>query len=204
MNNRPAVKLLKFISTQKLHFGPSSSSSASCGLLLTLAPHLHWGRGRVSHRKLDRHRNLHTTSATPTPSLPAPPPHASLAARCVAKLPPSLIPYAHLARIDKPAGTWLLLLPCTWSMSMAAFATPELTLLETARMAALFGVGAFLMRGAGCTINDLWDRDLDKLVERTRGRPLASGAISPFQALVFLGGQLSCGLAVLTQLNLYR
>lgn len=87
---------------------------------------------------------------------------------------------------------------------MAAFATPELTLLETARMAALFGVGAFLMRGAGCTINDLWDRDLDKLVERTRGRPLASGAISPFQALVFLGGQLSCGLAVLTQLNLYR
>ncbi|KAJ3053101.1 Para-hydroxybenzoate--polyprenyltransferase, mitochondrial precursor (PHB:polyprenyltransferase) [Rhizophlyctis rosea] len=68
---------------------------------------------------------------------------------------------------------------------------------------ALFGVGALVMRGAGCTINDMWDRDIDKKVERTRSRPLASGAITPFKALVFLGAQLSVGLAILTQLNWY-
>jgi len=67
----------------------------------------------------------------------------------------------------------------------------------------LFGVGALIMRGAGCTINDLWDRNLDKAVARTRSRPLANGDITPTQAIVFLGGQLSMGLAVLTQLDTY-
>jgi 4-hydroxybenzoate polyprenyltransferase len=71
------------------------------------------------------------------------------------------------------------------------------------QLAALFGVGAFVMRGAGCTINDLWDRKYDAKVERTLNRPLASGQITPFQALVFLGGQLTCGLGVLLQLNPY-
>lgn len=89
---------------------------------------------------------------------------------------------------------------------------------------ALFGIGAFIMRGAGCTVNDLWDRNLDKAVgelfhpfvvvsrdkirflpaARTKQRPIANGDISPKQAIAFLGGQLSLGLAVLTQLNLYR
>ncbi|KAG8759560.1 Para-hydroxybenzoate--polyprenyltransferase, mitochondrial precursor (PHB:polyprenyltransferase) [Serendipita sp. 396] len=68
---------------------------------------------------------------------------------------------------------------------------------------ALFGIGALLMRGAGCTINDLWDRNLDKGVERTRSRPLASGALTVPQAVGFLGLQLAGGLAVLTQLNWY-
>ncbi|GAA94155.1 uncharacterized protein L969DRAFT_93537 [Mixia osmundae IAM 14324] len=68
---------------------------------------------------------------------------------------------------------------------------------------ALFGTGALVMRGAGCTINDLWDRDIDSLVDRTRARPLASGATTPFKALCFLCAQLSVGLAILTQLNLY-
>jgi 4-hydroxybenzoate polyprenyltransferase len=67
----------------------------------------------------------------------------------------------------------------------------------------LFGTGAFIMRGAGCTINDMWDRRLDANVSRTRTRPLASGAVTPFQALVFTGVQLSAGLAVLLQLNWY-
>ena len=62
-------------------------------------------------------------------------------------------------------------------------------------------IGAFVMRGAGCTINDMWDKDFDKDVERTKNRPLASGRIAPFQALTFLGGQLSLGLGVLLQLN---
>ena len=59
------------------------------------------------------------------------------------------------------------------------------------------------MRGAGCTINDLWDRDIDKQVERTRSRPLAAGTVTPLAALVFLGAQLSASLAILLQLNLY-
>jgi 4-hydroxybenzoate polyprenyltransferase len=67
----------------------------------------------------------------------------------------------------------------------------------------LFGVGAFVMRGAGCTINDLWDRSIDRKVSRTQLRPLASGAISPTHAIAWLGFQLSIGLAVLLQLNMY-
>lgn len=68
---------------------------------------------------------------------------------------------------------------------------------------ALFGIGALVMRGAGCTVNDMWDVKYDKAVERTKTRPLARGDVSQFQALTFLGGQLSLGLAVLTQLNWY-
>ncbi|TFY79994.1 hypothetical protein EWM64_g4016 [Hericium alpestre] len=67
----------------------------------------------------------------------------------------------------------------------------------------LFGLGALVMRGAGCTVNDMWDRNLDKAVERTKTRPLASGEISSRQAFMFLGVQLAAGLGVLTQLNWY-
>ncbi|KAI8918777.1 UbiA prenyltransferase family, partial [Entophlyctis helioformis] len=75
--------------------------------------------------------------------------------------------------------------------------------LTTAGMLALFGTGALVMRGAGCIVNDLWDRDIDKRVERTRTRPLAAGDISPARAVVFLGANLVVGLGVLTQLNMY-
>ncbi|KAI9209655.1 para-hydroxybenzoate-polyprenyltransferase [Polychytrium aggregatum] len=112
-------------------------------------------------------------------------------------------PYLFLARVDKPAGTYLLLLPCFWSIAMATYATPAISMGEMAYMMSLFSVGAFVMRGAGCTINDMWDRKIDKLVERTKVRPIASGQVSMFQALTFLGCQLSTGLAVLTQLNWY-
>jgi 4-hydroxybenzoate polyprenyltransferase len=114
-------------------------------------------------------------------------------------LPQSIKPYAKLARIDRPIGTMLLLWPCWWSIGLA---TPSGNLPDL-KLALLFGVGAFVMRGAGCTINDLWDRQYDAKVERTLNRPLASGQITPFQALIFLGGQLSCGLGVLLQLNTY-
>lgn len=102
-------------------------------------------------------------------------------------------------RLDKPIGTWLLYLPCTWSIGLAAEAgcLPDLSML------ALFGTGAVLMRGAGCTINDMWDRDYDKKVERTASRPIAAGEVSRFQSLVFLGGQLSLALGVLLCLNYY-
>ena len=111
-------------------------------------------------------------------------------------LPAAAVPYAQLARWDRPIGTWLLLWPCAWSVALAAppGAMPDVPLI------ALFGVGAFAMRGAGCTINDLWDRDIDRQVERTRLRPLASGALSPVQALAFLGAQLGAGLGVLLTL----
>ncbi|GAA6004633.1 hypothetical protein JCM10207_000962 [Rhodosporidiobolus poonsookiae] len=111
-------------------------------------------------------------------------------------------PYLSLARMDKPIGTWLLYWPCAWGITMAAYssALPPST---WAWNLALFGTGAVVMRGAGCTINDMWDRNIDKKVDRTKMRPLASGEVTPFQALTFLGGQLSLGLAVLTQLNWY-
>ncbi|PCH41299.1 4-hydroxybenzoate polyprenyl transferase [Wolfiporia cocos MD-104 SS10] len=120
----------------------------------------------------------------------------------VEHLPAKMRPYLYLARVDKPIGTWLLFYPCTWSITMASYAlqtpfTVPLTYIS------LFGIGAFVMRGAGCTINDMWDRNLDKAVARTKERPLARGDITPIQAVGFLGLQLSAGLAVLTQLNWY-
>ncbi|KAL4433055.1 hypothetical protein ABPG77_006482 [Micractinium sp. CCAP 211/92] len=115
------------------------------------------------------------------------------------RLPASWVPYAQLMRLEKPIGTWLLAWPCFWSISLAA---PPGTLPDL-RLLALFGAGAVLLRGAGCTVNDLWDRELDRQVERTRGRPLAAGTVTPARAVAFLGAQLSAGLAILLQLNPY-
>lgn len=112
-------------------------------------------------------------------------------------LPPSLRPYARLARLDKPIGTFLLLHPCLWSTAMASAplgSMPDLSL------CAMFGVGSFIMRGAGCTINDMWDSQYDRSVERTRSRPLASGELTYKQAWAFLALQLSGGLGVLLSL----
>ncbi|XP_017036968.1 4-hydroxybenzoate polyprenyltransferase, mitochondrial [Drosophila kikkawai] len=134
-------------------------------------------------------RSLATTSSSATaPEKPRTPLEELVAA---AK------PYAQLMRIDRPIGTYLLFWPCAWSIALSADAGcwPDLTMLG------LFGTGALIMRGAGCTINDLWDKDIDAKVERTRTRPLASGQISQFDAIVFLSAQLSLGLLVLVQLN---
>jgi 4-hydroxybenzoate polyprenyltransferase len=114
----------------------------------------------------------------------------------VARLPAAWRPYALLARVDRPIGAWLLFLPGLWAIALYA---PSWA--EGARLTLLFLLGAFVTRGAGCVVNDLWDRDLDKQVERTRGRPLASGAVTPWQALWFLAGLSAVGLAVLLQLN---
>jgi len=115
----------------------------------------------------------------------------------VARLPAAWRPYALLARLDRPIGSWLLFLPGLWAFAIAA---PDWV--EGARLTLLFGLGAVAMRGAGCVVNDLWDRDIDRKVERTRGRPLAAGTVTPFQALVFLAGLCTVGLLVLVQLNL--
>jgi 4-hydroxybenzoate polyprenyltransferase len=108
-------------------------------------------------------------------------------------------PYLRLARLDRPIGSWLLLLPCWWSSALAAIAAgwrvPNLSHI------ALFFIGAFAMRGAGCTWNDIVDRDLDGAVERTRSRPIPSGQVSVTQAAVFLIAQSLVGLAVLLAFN---
>ncbi|KAM9330513.1 4-hydroxybenzoate polyprenyltransferase, mitochondrial [Gastrophryne carolinensis] len=121
------------------------------------------------------------------------------AAAVVQSMPGNVQPYLRLMRLDKPIGTWLLYLPCTWSIALAADpgSLPDFYTLT------LFGTGAILMRGAGCTINDMWDKDFDKKVERTASRPIAAGDISQFQSLVFLGGQLSLALCLLLCLNNY-
>ncbi|KAG0362955.1 Para-hydroxybenzoate--polyprenyltransferase, mitochondrial precursor (PHB:polyprenyltransferase) [Gamsiella multidivaricata] len=118
------------------------------------------------------------------------------------RMPKSIQPYLYLTRIDKPIGTWLLYWPCAWGITMASYSA-HLPWTSTLYTIGLFGTGAIIMRGAGCTINDLWDRNIDKKVERTKVRPLASGAVTPSQAIAFLGLQLGAGLAVLTQLNMY-
>jgi 4-hydroxybenzoate polyprenyltransferase len=114
-------------------------------------------------------------------------------------LPVSAWPYAQLARWDRPIGWWLLLWPCWWSAALAAIAgdrgAPNVWHLF------LFLVGAIAMRGAGCTYNDLIDRDFDAHVERTRMRPLPSGQVTPLQALVFLALQALVGALVLFQFN---
>src|SRR4051812_49042604 len=104
-------------------------------------------------------------------------------------------PYLRLARLDRPIGSWLLLLPCWWSAALAAGIVRDITALPL--HLALFFLGAFAMRGAGCTWNDITDRDLDALVERTRSRPIPAGQVSVTGALIFLVVQALVGLAVL-------
>lgn len=111
--------------------------------------------------------------------------------------PACLRPYLRLARLDRPIGTWLLLLPCWWGLALASPGWPDPGDL------ALFAIGALVMRGAGCTINDLADRKIDPLVARTATRPIAGGQVSVLQALVFLGLLLLAGLLVLVQFNAF-
>ena len=110
-------------------------------------------------------------------------------------LPVRARPYARLARLDRPIGTWLLLFPAWWGIAFASKGWPDPGLLL------LFGLGALVMRGAGCTLNDIADRHYDGQVARTRLRPLPSGAVSVRQAILFLLLQLALGAAVLFSLN---
>jgi 4-hydroxybenzoate polyprenyltransferase len=114
----------------------------------------------------------------------------------VSRLPPAAAPFALLARLDRPIGAWLLFLPGLWSILLAG-APPG----RSAVLVALFGLGAVLMRGAGCVVNDIWDRDLDRRVARTIGRPLASGAVSLRGAVLFLAALCVPSLLILLTLN---
>jgi len=110
--------------------------------------------------------------------------------------PLSLRPYLRLMRLDRPIGTWLLLLPGWWSIALAAKDWPD------PRLLILFGIGAVVMRGAGCTFNDIVDRDFDGRVARTATRPIPSGAVTSRQAVLFLALQLAVGLIILLQFNM--
>ena len=113
----------------------------------------------------------------------------------IGALPPPLRPYASLMRLDRPIGTWLLYWPCAWSLALAGLQGRWDLFLWLA-------LGAFAMRSAGCVYNDFIDRDLDKSVERTRLRPLASGRVSVRSAWILIGLLCAIGLLVLLQLNL--
>ncbi len=114
----------------------------------------------------------------------------------ISKLPQWMQPYAYIARWDRPTGVWLLLMPSLWSIAAATEDLDRLVVISV-----LFLLGAILMRGAGCVINDMADEDIDKKVERTKGRPLASGQLSFNKSLVFLVIQLSLAFMILTQFN---
>ncbi len=114
-------------------------------------------------------------------------------------VPGPVRPYFKLARIDRPIGTWLLLLPAWWSIILASPGLPDAS--GTVTFFVLFGVGAVIMRGAGCTFNDIVDRDFDAKVARTRTRPVASGAIPVPRAIIFLILQLVAGLGILLSFN---
>src|SRR5476651_830986 len=108
-------------------------------------------------------------------------------------------PYLRLSRLDRPIGSWLLLMPCWWSAALAAGIAHDISRLPV--IIVLFFIGAFAMRGAGCTWNDLVDRDLDTKVERTRSRPIPSKQVTVAQAAIFMVAQALVGLLVLIQFN---
>jgi 4-hydroxybenzoate polyprenyltransferase len=114
----------------------------------------------------------------------------------VTLLPRSWLPWLLLARVDRPIGIWLLFLPGLWGILLSGAAPAT-----AVRLIVLFALGSAVMRAAGCVVNDLWDRDIDRMVARTAGRPLASGAVRPIHALAFLAILLLAGLLILLQLN---
>lgn len=113
--------------------------------------------------------------------------------------PPALLPYAQLMRLDRPIGWWLLLLPCWWGLALGQIAAGGG--MPNAWYASLFLAGAVIMRGAGCVLNDMADKEFDAAVERTRARPIASGRVSRRQAFIFMAALCLLGLVILLQFN---
>ncbi len=136
----------------------------------------------------------------PTQATPA----DAVAQTWVDRAPRPVQPYLRLMRLDRPIGTWLLFWPSAFGLALGAAAMGHgFEPWRDARLLALFAVGSVVMRGAGCTFNDIVDRDIDAQVARTRGRPIPSGAVSVKQASAFLAVQCLIGLLVLVQLNLF-
>lgn len=122
----------------------------------------------------------------------------------VDRAPPRAQPYLRLMRLDRPIGTWLLFWPCVFGLMLGATAGDRpFSSLRDWWLFVLFGLGSIVMRGAGCTYNDIVDRDIDAKVARTRGRPIPSGAVNLQEAWLFLVAQCAVGLLILLQLNLF-
>lgn len=129
-------------------------------------------------------------------------PADAAAADWVDRTPSQARPYLRLARLDRPIGAWLLFWPCVFGLVLGAIvAGRPFNELRDWWYVMLFGIGAIVMRGAGCTYNDIVDRDIDAQVARTRGRPIPSGAVTTRQAALFLAAQLIAGLLVLLMFN---
>jgi 4-hydroxybenzoate polyprenyltransferase len=129
-------------------------------------------------------------------------PADAVALTWVDNAPGAVRPYLRLMRLDRPIGTWLLFWPCVFGLVLGAIASErQFAGWHDLFMLVLFGTGSVLMRGAGCTYNDIVDRDIDASVARTRGRPIPSGAVSVREAWLFLGGQCLVGLLILLQFN---
>lgn len=110
-------------------------------------------------------------------------------------------PYLRLSRADRPAGTWLLLIPCWWGMFLALWSTGQEIDAGVIWLFFAFAFGAFLMRGAGCTWNDITDRDIDVQVARTRSRPIPSGQVTPKKAAVWMLVQVAFAFLILLTFN---
>lgn len=183
------------------HAGPVSlSSSRRYGYTATNSIQSAYRKSNITtHNRHPRRSALiisHAHSTTSQASVKCyTPPNKGL----ISFLPPSWIPYAELLRLDKPTGTYYLFFPCAYSTLLAASIAPSVPVWEVVGTTGLFFAGALIMRGAGCAINDLWDRNLDPHVERTKFRPIARGAISPGKAVLFTGSQLLAGLGILLQ-----
>ncbi len=135
----------------------------------------------------------------PTPAVPD-----AVPGNWVDRLAPAAArPYLRLARFDRPIGAWLLLFPCWWSLALAEHVNRSTmaSLWPSLGSAALFFIGANVMRGAGCTYNDIVDRDYDAGVARTRNRPIPSGQVTVRQAAIFMVALCLIGLLVLLQFN---
>ena len=112
------------------------------------------------------------------------------------------VPYLRLSRADRPAGTWLLLIPCWWGILLAANEKNNFGLvMSDFWLLIACTIGAFLMRGAGCTWNDILDKDFDKLVERTRSRPIPAGQITVIKAIIWMVIQALCAFMILLTFN---
>jgi 4-hydroxybenzoate polyprenyltransferase len=110
--------------------------------------------------------------------------------------------YLKLIRLNQPTGIWLLFLPCLFGIFLSLKTVPDISTFEITKIISLFFVGSVVMRSAGCVINDLFDKKFDEKILRTKNRPLASGKVSRFEALILLGLLLILGFAILLQFNL--
>lgn len=187
---------IAFIRTTAISNSHGTPKPGQPAYALRHARYLHPSTDKSSFAATAQTENL--TRPRPEPHLPAI--YEAPKTGLLSILPSSWVPYAELVRLDKPTGTYYLFFPCLFSTLLAApLAVPMATPLSVLGTSILFSSGALIMRGAGCTINDLWDRNLDPHVRRTRLRPIARGAVRPFHALAFTGVQLVAGLGILLQ-----